>query len=194
VFAAVAAVVSAVGPGGLTLAAVGARVGLSGPALAQRFGSKHGLLLAFAAGAPAAVDRAFAPPAGTHPKRPLLQLSAGLRRLVAPITTPTELANHLALLHLDLVDDELRVHAVAHHRALCRHLERLLAAAVDAGELTEAPPVRVVAAAANGAMVTWAIDGRGALGTWVVRAVDDVLAPYRPRRPVSAGRPRRGGA
>ena len=60
IFEAVAAVVTASGPSGLTLAAVGERAGLSAPALAQRFGSKQGLLAAFAARQVIAVTGALA--------------------------------------------------------------------------------------------------------------------------------------
>lgn len=176
VFAAVGRVVSAAGPDGLTLAAVGREVGLSAPALGQRFGSKRALLLAFAAHGSAVVDEAFAAGAGS----PLRRLRAGFRTLAGSITTPDEAANHLALFHVDLTDDEFRTHALAQHRRVEAEVERLLRAAVAAGELREAPPTRVVLGAYQGAMVTWALVGRGPLHRWVTRAIDDVLRPHRP--------------
>lgn len=48
-----------VGPSGLTVAAVAERVGLSAPALTQRFGSKRSLLLAHAEGAATRIDDVF---------------------------------------------------------------------------------------------------------------------------------------
>ena len=60
VFRAVSLVIGDAGPSGLTFAALARASGLSAPALAQRFGSKHGLLVAFAARAPGSVGPTFA--------------------------------------------------------------------------------------------------------------------------------------
>jgi AcrR family transcriptional regulator len=72
IFDAVRAVVTEVGPSGLTLAAIADRVGLSAPALTQRFGSKRSLLLAYAEAAATGIDEL---------------ISAGLNRLPSAIHT-----------------------------------------------------------------------------------------------------------
>ena len=117
IFEAIAAVVTASGPSQLTLAAVAGRVGLSAPALAQRFGSKQGLLAAFAAreAVAVAVALAAARAGGADPVRALVTVLAALP---GAVTTRDGLANNLAFLQMDLTDPALRPHAVAHSRAL----------------------------------------------------------------------------
>ena len=84
IFEAVAAVVTEAGPTGLTLAAVADRVGLSAPALTQRFGSKRSLLLAHAEAAATRVDDVFNKVRGRSPtalsalRAALLELTAGI--------------------------------------------------------------------------------------------------------------------
>jgi AcrR family transcriptional regulator len=87
IFEAVTVVVSEVGPTGLTLAAVADRVGLSAPALTQRFGSKRNLLLAYAGAAAGGVDDLFARVRRSSPsalaalrERPRRGVRAGTRR------------------------------------------------------------------------------------------------------------------
>ncbi|BBH70297.1 TetR family transcriptional regulator [Actinoplanes sp. OR16] len=178
VFEAVAQTVTEAGPAGLTLAAVARRAGLTPPALTQRFGSKRGLLIAFAtreAGSVAAVfdDRRAA---GASP---LEALRDGLVAFTAPVTTREGLANNLAFLQLDLTDEDLREHSVKQSRALRAHLTELIREAgvrgVDPAELAD-----TVYAVYAGAQLTWAIDGDGELGPWLARRIDRVLAPHLP--------------
>lgn len=193
VFAAVTRVVSDVGPGGLTLAAVAREVGVSAPALAQRFGSKRGLLLAYAAHAAGGVDDLIEQALATAPD-PLSAVRAALLAFTAPITTRSALAHHLAFLHLDLTDPDLGALATKQSRALRRRIAALLREAHDRGQLTGVGPVALADAvytAYNGALVTWAIDGRGSLARWVAACVDAVIAPYvAAARAPSEGRPR----
>ena len=181
VFQAVAETVTEVGPAGLTLAAVARRAGLTAPALTQRFGSKRGLLLAFAtreAGSVAAVfDAARARAAG-----PLEALRDGLAALTGPITTREGLANNLAFLQLDLTDDELHTHSVTQSRALRRQMVTLIEEAAAAGHLKTDEPAELadtLYAVYCGAQLTWAIDGSGELTHWLAERLDRALAPHR---------------
>src|SRR5437763_10484008 len=97
IFEAMAAVVTASGPSQLTLAAVAGRVGLSAPALAQRVGSKQGLLAAFAARDAVAVAgaRAAARAAAAGPVQALVTVLAAFS---CAVTTRERLATKLACL------------------------------------------------------------------------------------------------
>ena len=171
------------GPARLTLAHVGAEVGLAPATLLQRFGSKRGLLVALAARGPQGVGAAFDAARSAH-RSPLAALHGALATMVAGIDSPTTLANHLAFLQLDLTDPELRPHVVRHSREMRAQIGRLLDEAIATGALTGAdsePLVQAVYTTYSGAMLTWAIDGRGKLVDWLRREVDAILAPYRPR-------------
>lgn len=178
-----ARLIGEVGPTGLTFSALARLSGLSAPALAQRFGSKHALLLAFAARAPASVAPVFAVArARARSGSPLDALVTAFVGLAAGQRTRESVANHLAVLQLDLVDPELRVHAVAHARAVRREARLLVDEAVAAGELVPVDAAALTRAcwvAFNGAMVTWAIDGTGSLSGWIGGALDRTLAPHR---------------
>src|SRR5689334_11612912 len=182
IFEAIAAVVTASGPSQLTLAAVAGRVGLSAPALAQRFGSKQGLLAAFAAREAVAVagTLAAARAGGTDPVQALVGVLAALP---GAVTTRDGLANNLAFLQMDLTDPALRPHAVAHSRALRDGIAALVTDAVQAGLLAaDAIPETLAAdlwAAYCGAMLTWAIDGTGTLPDWISAHLERILAPHR---------------
>ena len=107
--------------------------------------------------------------------------------MAAPVRTPAEMANHLAMLQMDLADPEFRRHAVAHGRALRREAERLLAAAIER-RLADGDPATLAGAvqiAFNGALVTWAIHAEGTLERHVRRVLPIVLG-HVPQR--SAGR------
>ena len=122
-----------VGPAGLTLARIGDAVGLSPATLVQRFGSRRGLLLQVA-GRDTDLWPVFARSLARH-RSPLAALRAALTDLVAGITSPEVLANHVAFLHLDLTDPVFHELALRHARSRRRSIERLLGAALAAGEL-----------------------------------------------------------
>jgi AcrR family transcriptional regulator len=169
------------GPGRLTLAHVAAEVGLVPATLLQRFGSKRGLLLAVAGRGAEAVGAIFAAARAAHPA-PLAALHAALTDLVAGIDSPAILANHLAFLQLDLTDPDLRTNAVRHSREMRHEIRHLLEAAIAAGDLVAADGERLAQAVQttyNGALLTWAIDGRGDLADWLRLEIDFLLAPYR---------------
>jgi AcrR family transcriptional regulator len=184
IFEAVADVVTAVGPAGLTLAAVAERAGLSAPALTQRFGSKHGLLVAFATREATDIADTFAAARAAHPD-PLTALVATLAEQPSAITTPEGLAHNLAFLQMDLTDPDLRSHAVAQSRRLRAEIAALVTEAVHAGQLAAATSPETLAADLYatycGAMLTWAVDGRGQLAGWLGEHLERTVAPHRTR-------------
>ena len=168
--------IGAVGPHRLTLAAVAREAGVAPATLVQRFGSKRALLLALGRRAAGRAAAAF-PPAGHDP---LAALADGLVALGEPVADPEAFANHLAFLHLDLGDSELRAHAVRHADAVRRAIRGLLDAAVAAGRL-EPCDTRSLAAAVyairQGALLDWALDRKGTPAARVRRRLDELLQP-----------------
>ena len=179
IFEAVSAVVTEVGPSGLTLAAVAERVGLSAPALTQRFGSKRSLLLAYAERAATGVDDVFNKVRRSS-RTSLSALRAALLELTAGIGSRHAIANNLAFLHLDLTDPDLGAHAATQSRLFRRAITQLLDEAISNGEInpiTDAAELAdTVYTVYNGALVTWAIDGTGSLTRWLSERLDRVLA------------------
>jgi AcrR family transcriptional regulator len=176
-------VIGRVGPARLTLAAVASEVGLVPGTLMQRFGSKHGLLVALARQSAQDSTARYERLRTGHPS-PLAALTALVVDSAAPMATPESFANHLAFLCLDLTDPHLREHALAIHRAQRSAIDALLTGAVAAGELRAgtdpAALTRSVQAAIAGAGLIWALDRRGTLAHRLRQDVDAVLAPHRP--------------
>ncbi len=182
VFDAVTAVVADVGPSGLTLSAVAEKVGVSAPALAQRFGSKRNLLVAYAAASAQGLEGVFEEARRTSPDA-LAAVVAVLVAFSASVATRRALANNLAFLHLDLTDPELGAHAARQSRVLRRRIADLVREAQESGHLGAVDPVALadtLYTTYNGALVTWAIDGRGTLARWLGERLDRVLRPYLP--------------
>jgi AcrR family transcriptional regulator len=183
VFAATFRAVGRHGPARLTLAGVAAEAGLAPSTLAERFGSKRGLLLAAARAGVGDVEATFARARARH-AWPLGALRAALAALSRPVRSRAALAHHLAFLQLDVADPQLRRVAERHAAALRAAIRALLADAVAAGDLVaDADPdrlARTVHVAYNGALVTWAIAGRGPLAAALDEDVGAVLAPWRP--------------
>ncbi|MEU0486035.1 TetR/AcrR family transcriptional regulator [Streptosporangium sp. NPDC006013] len=180
IFAAVAGVVSRVGPARLTLAAVAKEAGLSPATLVQRFGSKRALLLGLHQGDTEHVRRRLR---AAGPRNGILEtLLDNLTDLAGPVSDPVAFSNHLAVLHQDLSDPEFHAQARAHARAMREEIHDLLARATEAGELLPtdlAQLARSVQSTYNGALVTWAIHREAPLETWLRRELDAVLAPWR---------------
>src|SRR5438132_239078 len=177
--AATARVVSRVGPT-LTLADVAKEGGVSAATLVQRFGSKRGLLLAFAAAAPGTLPGEFARIRAAH-RSPLAAVMAVGDCMAAFADTPETLSNSLAFLQMDLVDPDFHRHALAHSRAMHAQIEQLLDESVAAGELQKCDTsrlARAVQAILGGSLLQWAIDRNG-------RAIDrmrgDLDALLKPR-------------
>lgn len=183
-----AATMSAIGrhgPAGLTLAHVAAEAGVSPAALVQRFGSKARLLAAAAqAGSTYAAESFDRAEAASD--SPLDALEDALVNFQSGIRDRRELANHLAMLQLDVADPDLRALAAEQARHVRRRIEALLRAAISARSLARTDPRQLattIHTAYNGALITWALEGRGALADWVRQRVRAVVDPYRqPRR------------
>lgn len=177
IFSAIEAVISRVGPADLTIALVAKEAGLAPSSLVQRFGTRRGLLLAFASQAPEGAAAVFAR-ARESERDAVSAIRAGFRAMSAPVRTRRRLANHLAFLQIDLNDPEFRTLARHHGEALREELARLVAEARAAG-LIESSNARETAVALqvayNGALVTWAIHGEGSLDRFIDRALDRVL-------------------
>lgn len=169
------------GPTKLTLAAVGARVGLAPPTLMQRFGNKRGLLLAAAARSPLMVLRAVEE-AEARNASPLATLRQFALSVVAHLEHREQLGNGLGFVQLDVADPEFRQHALAHSAAIVDSCSRLYLAAQEAGELR--PDVDVPSLARhtlvcfNGALQVWAVNGWGSLTDFLIEQLDLVIAPY----------------
>ncbi|MEU6578403.1 TetR/AcrR family transcriptional regulator [Streptomyces sp. NPDC046805] len=178
---AAAEVIGRVGPAGLTLAAVAGEVGLVPGTLVQRFGSKHGLLVALAEQSARAADARYDGLRDGHAS-PLAALEALAVESMAPMTTPESFANHLAFLCMDLTDPQLHEHALTIHRAQETAVRTLLTEAVAEEELRPetdtASLTATVQAVLAGTGLTWALDRQGTLPHRLRRALGAVLSPY----------------
>lgn len=174
-----------VGPAGFTLAAVAREVGLAPATLVQRFGSKHGLLLALADQAEKDMGELVGQARRTHDSA-LGALAALMVRSLAALNTPASYANHLAFLCIDLGDPQLYERALAIHRSQQQMIEQLLTEAVNTGELyTNSSPTalaRTVQAVVAGSGLNWALEREGGLEQRLRQALDAVLAPHLPPR------------
>jgi AcrR family transcriptional regulator len=170
-------VLAELGPTRLTLAAVGARVGLAPPTLMQRFGSKRGLLLASAARSPQMVLLAAAA-AEARNSSPL----ATLRDFALAGVAHLEHREVLGFVQPDIADPEFRAHAQAHSAAIVDSCSRLLAAAQEAGELKPEADVpalaRLTLVCIYGALQVWAVNGWGSLTDFLQDQLDLLLSPY----------------
>lgn len=182
IFDAISEVITESGLTGLTLASVARRVGVSAPALTQRFGTKRRMLLAYAdASSRAAADLFDDARAGSSP---LAALHTALSAFAGPTTTRSGMANNLAFLQLDLTDPEFAQRASRQSAEVRHQILGLVEAAVQHGELTPVVDTGVLAdlvyTTYNGALITWAIDGTGPLEDWLRHRLDATLAPHRP--------------
>jgi AcrR family transcriptional regulator len=185
ILAAVLRAVTAIGPVRLTLADVAREAGLSAAALVQRFGSKRGLLLAFAAQGPEGNRFLFDGLRAAH-RSPVARLLAMADAMSVMGATPDEIANTLAFLQMDLTDPDFHRFALASSTQTYDGIRQLVIEAVAAGELAPCPTARLaraLQATMNGSLLNWAIHRDGALRAWIRRDLATVLAPYRlPRR------------
>jgi AcrR family transcriptional regulator len=154
--------------------------------LAQRFGSKRGLLLAVARDGTTTLPSRLA--AARSADAPAQALIDSFALIAAGIRTSTEFANHLAFLLLDLTDPEFRLIARTYAAAVEQAIADVLTAARVAGELTHEPTQlpRVIHAAYNGAMVTWGMLGYGSPADHVRTQLTVLLNPYLTSAPPSS--------
>src|SRR5262249_4182439 len=180
-FAATHAVMARVGPGELTLGAIAKEAGVTAAVLVQRFGSKRQLLLALAKRfADATPSMVAALAAG--PRSPLAALRAYAECMAGLATSPAAFARSLSYLQIDLTDPEFRAELARQARATRAALERLVAAARRAGELTPSVDSRRLArtleAVIAGSLFAWACYQQGRAAPWIRTDVEAVLAPY----------------
>jgi AcrR family transcriptional regulator len=184
VIAATVRVVSRIGPGRLTLAAVAKEAGLAPATLLQRFGSKRGLLLAVAQTGAAGTAECFARLRSKH-RSPLKILLASLEEMTALCETPEMMANNLAFLEIDLTDPDFHKLALEGARATLGQYRVLLREAVKAGEIVRCDIARVaraVSAMCGGSMLNWAILREGKAATFLRQDIEMVIGPLRTRK------------
>jgi AcrR family transcriptional regulator len=177
-------VIMRLGPN-LTLADVAREASVSAATLVQRFGSKRGLLLAFAASGSPGLGEEFARIRRTS-KSALAAIYATADCMAAMAQTPEMLANSVAFLQLDLSDPEFHKHAHAHSRAMQGEIKALLDEAVAAGDLVcreTTGLARAVQSMIGGALLQWAIDRDGKV---TERLREDLEILLKPRTPAKA--------
>jgi AcrR family transcriptional regulator len=171
-------VVSRLGPN-LTLADVAREAGVSPATLMQRFGSKRGLLLAFAASGAQGLGDEFA---RIRQKRrsPLAAVADVAQCVAAMADTPETLSNSLAFLQMDLFDPDFHKHALAHSRGMVAGLKALLDEAVEVGELQRCDTTRLARAVQGligGSLLQWAIDRDGKATDRLREDLESLLKP-----------------
>jgi AcrR family transcriptional regulator len=184
-FASVQAVMSKVGPRELTLAAIAREAGVTAGLLVQRFGSKRALLLALSEEAANGANQFMATLTKQHAS-PLAALLAYADCMSGMAASPAALARNLAYLQIDLTDPDFRKHLVKQARATRAGLQRLVRAAVEAGELARnvksSALARTIEAVLGGSMLTWAFYQEGRAAHWIRTDLESVLAPYLRKR------------
>src|SRR5262245_26066604 len=170
--------VSRLGPVKLTLAEVAVEAGISPATLVQRFGSKRGLLLAFASQGSSEIDT-MASIRAANPS-PLAALRAVADCMTGMAPSPEILANHLAFLQIDLVDPDFHQLALRHARATHADLKAMLDEAVKARELEPCDTTRLALAVSgmmSGSLLQWAIDRDGSVRERMQADLDTLLRP-----------------
>ena len=173
------------GPARLTLADVAAEAGIAAPTIAQRFGSKRNLLLAFASQAPRQLEESFARARTSHAS-PLDALLSDPFGAAQAIDSPSALAHHLAFLQLELADPEFHRHVLEHARVAREQIRLLLEAAVEHGELRPCDTkslARAIHVTYNGTLITWAIFRQGRLASRLRQELEFILKPFRASAP-----------
>src|SRR6266850_143620 len=182
-------VVMRLGPN-LTLADVAREAKVSAATLVQRFGSKRGLLLAFAASGSSGLDEEFAR-IRKGSKSAIAAVYATADCMAAMAQTPEMLANSVAFLQLDLTDPEFHKHAHAHSRAMQAGIKALLDEAVADGDLVCRDTTRLARAVQTmigGALLQWAIDRDGKVNDRLREDLDTLLKPRGRSKAASGGR------
>lgn len=175
------AAISALGPS-FTLADVAREAGISAGTLVQRFGSKHGLLVAMIQTAIVSMRSAMsAALAGVDD--PVAAVKQSLSKWYAPLDDPRTAANSLAQLAFELADGELRELMAEFYAVMEGELRPPLTRAAAAGDLPGAPPVpvaaRILTAVADGTAIHWSARPAGSLCARMSADLEAVLAGWR---------------
>lgn len=160
--AAAGVAISRLGPA-FTLADVAAEARVAVGTLAQRFGSKHGLLVAMTKGSIEAMRGRMRVAGSGDPVEAIVDV---LTTAYAPLDDPATAPNHLAQLAFGLADGELRGLLAEFYAVMETEVAVLVGCAISAGRLPGSPPpamaARVLTALADGTAVHWSArpDGR----------------------------------
>lgn len=162
----------------VTLAEIGAAVGLSAATVMQRFGSKRNLMrrvieLRVARGGTMSFSGE-----GDAVERVI----DGLVRLTDWMKTPDDVANVAAALHTNVADPEFRelVYYGFHNQR--RLIAQGLQNAIDAGKLKPcdtAATARLMQLTVLGAQQSWAIEPNGSLQNWITECLRICMTPLR---------------
>ena len=170
------------GPAAVTFASVAAEVGLAPATLVQRFGTKRELLLATTIRGWQSIVDTLSRQRDAR-ESPLEALLEALAELTSDVRTREALANGLAFLHIDLSDPEFHAHAVTGATRMRDRIADLLSDAISAGELVRETDPDLLAGAVlntyNGALITWAIYGEGAVADYVRSQIEFLLGAWR---------------
>ncbi|MET0135087.1 MAG: TetR/AcrR family transcriptional regulator [Kibdelosporangium sp.] len=161
-------VISAQGPG-FTVADVAAAAGISVGTVAQRFGSKHGLLKALSAAAIEQIEGQVMAAASAAPT-PLDAVRAAVLGAYRDLDDPATAVNNLGQLASDLADPELRALLGKGYAVLENSLHPLLRAANLPAGLA-----RLLVSLANGTAIDWSVRPRGRLLDRLAEDMDMVL-------------------
>jgi AcrR family transcriptional regulator len=195
ILSALARVMQRRSPVELTLADVAKEAGVVPATIIQRFGTKRELLLANCKAWTADVSGQFAAARARYgsPLKTLIELFVEFSGFAA---TPESMANFLAYVQIDLSDSEFRAVLLRQFMTMRDETKKLLDDAIAAGELktcNSGELARLVQQVNGGAMLDWAVYRKGALGAWIRRALEALLAPYRFGKARKSGDARRGG-
>jgi AcrR family transcriptional regulator len=195
VFAAMQRVMQRRAPAELTLAEIAREAKVTAGALVQRFGSKHGLLLALMERAAGGTDGLFRQLEARR-RSPLAVLRAYADCTAELGETPAKLAHNLTYLQLDLTDRAFGHIARAQARIARAEIRGLLRKAVAAGELRGGTDTSALAelveATIGGSLMSWALYQEGDARRWVRRHLELALRPYREARVGRSGVARNG--
>ena len=183
-FAAAHRIMGKLGPAQWTLADIARECGLTAGALVQRFGSKHGLMVALTEKFAGWIPVMFAELRAAH-ESPLATLRAYGDCVAQLGGTPRGFAHHLGYLQLDLTDPDLHRNFLAQVRATRAELQRLVDDAIAARELARTDPAalaRQIEVVLTGSLMTWAYWQKGSARSWVREDLEHLLRPHLSRR------------
>ena len=161
-----------------TLADVAKEAGVSVGTFAQRFGSKHGLLLALFTPGTEQTVLAVRTAAAKHAD-PVEALRAGAVAAFADLDDPETAANDLAQLASDLADPALRAALDKHFSTVQAELTALAAAAELPGAPEPEAAGRILHALGNGTAIQWSVRPSGGLITLLRKDIGAVIDAWR---------------
>jgi len=176
-------VLARVGSERMTLAHVGAEVGLSAATLVQRFGSKRELMLSVFRHSTGGIAERFMAAIRGH-ESPLDALFAAAADRADPMDSPVDLANRLSFYLSQIDDPEFRALAVEDNRRAVEGFKSMLDKAIDVGELAESDVdttqlAETIYSTLMGSLLTWSVTHEGNLKSKVRTDLDILLRPFR---------------